>query len=1277
LYAVSYANGKNVSNAGCTDNEKGAKTKSACTSLRGIGQYVDAKETSMGTQPTSPLRDRIRRCLLKANGRPAPLILWVPGLVAFYLLFAGLVLPYVLRSVLEKRMSQALHSPSRVESLSFNPFTLTLTASNIAVPYPGDAGMFLRLDRLELTPSLLSFFRLAPGIKELKLDKPVVDLTLFANGEFSPRLFLNALNAGAEEAEAPEGEEQPIFPFIIYGFSINDGTVIFRDQIRNATQIAENINFVVPFASTLPADKDLAVRPQLHATVNGRRLTFTGETRPFSNSLHTEFTLWMEELELNRFRDYIAPYTTLDLKSGMLFASLKLRLSRDEGKPMSIVLEGKAEIADLELAGPQGTAFKTARAGVDLENVRFGMRRIVVNDAFLDSPAVTVRRAADGTVDWRKFFMLPKEDPAPAQVEDAVPPLDLTVTKARIIDGSITWHDASVPGFAPHTLPKIRATLANMRSEGEGKADFSLEFGEGPSQCTAEGKLSVKPLRVEGSVSMDRMPLTPFSRYLTQAAGMSLDSADLGLKGDFLVEQGTKTLVRFSPAEISLRDASVSSLGGKTPVFTAKHLAVGDITADVSAQHVTVGKIFGSGIAAHPVRDASETLAVTEDPASAGAKENEPLQTSAAAAKDNAPRSASGMDWQVTLANVQFDAASISLTDQSLRNMAVLPFSEIKLSASDLSTQPGKQWTANVSVRPGKRGAVRLDAKGTLQPLALSFQCKADNADIAFLSPYLGEHAELSLSEASLNADISGELKSGKGGELDVNVGGDAGLQGVSLTEGRKEFGGWGRLHAEKFQYHSVPGSVGALSIGTLHLNGPRISVTLGKDGTNSIQRVLRQAPAKTVPEVPAAPKAKAASPAHEPPAKPVGGFSSLSIGGFRVTGGEIRLRDEGLQPSHSLKADGISMNMKKLSSNPASRGEFEGGLRLNGSPITFNGELNPLITLPAGKFKVDIKTFDLAALSGYSAKFTGYPIRKGELSAEINVALDGLKLDARNDLVIRKLDFGDKDRSSDAPDMPVKMAVSLLSDLNGDISLSLPVAGRLDDPQFRLGGIMGKVIANVMLKTVTSPISLLGGVFNLFTGAGGADLERIAFAPGEDRLDSRALDSLRTLAQALAKRPSIKLELIGVADMLEKADIAAADVLKKMREMKYNSLPKAERVMTTPDKMRVGPDVDAEEYAALLSQIYAAGRFAKPEGGAVLSRSTREMMHQLRRHAVVSDGRVGELADARAKAVYDEVVRIDASLAGRITISPSQITPDDGAERKVDSSVLTKMKSD
>lgn len=1192
----------------------------------------------MDTRKTSPNHEPMRRRPLRS--RLIRMILWAAGLAALYLLCTGLVLPYALRPVLEQRISQALNSPSRVEALSFNPFTLKITASNITVPYPGDAGIFLRLENLELTPSFSSLFRLTPGIQELKLDNPVVDLTRFHNGGFSPQLFFARQDADTATPKTPADKETTVFPCIIYNFSINNGTLTFRDQIRNTTLIAQDIKLTVPFASTLAEDHDVAVTPRLSATVNGRPLICTGETRPFSNSLRTEFTLLAEELELDRFREYLAPYTTLDLKSGALFTSLTLRLSREEGELMHIVLAGKAEIRDLELTGPQGTAFKAARAGVDLENALLGMQRIVINDIFLDAPAITLRRAADGTVDWRNFFIPPQSAPAPEQDAKPAPPLSLIVVKAGIREGSISWHDASVPGFAPHTIPNVRATFTDMHFQDAGKADFSLEFGEGPSQFTATGTVSLAPLRVEASVNMERMPLAPFAGYLAQATGMSLDGA-LSLKGDCAVESEPRTSIRLG--EISLRDVSAVPLGSRTPLLTARHLTVNDLMANLSARNMTVGRFSASGINAFPVRGKDGKLVL-----------NLP-------AKQHATPQA---DWQATIGNVQLDATGITLTDHSPRHTAVLPFSDVKISASTLSTQPGRQWSADISAKPGKHGALRLEAKGTFEPLSLSFRIRTDKADMAFLSPYLEEVADLSLSEGVLNADVSGSLTPGKNGPMNINAGGDAGLHGVSLTGGGREIIGWGRLRAEKFRYHSTPRSAGALSVENLILNGPRISVIIGEDGKNNIQRILRQPQAKTAPKAPAA-SARAAPPAHEPPAKPTP-FSSLSFGGARITSGEIRLRNEGVQPPHLLRVESLRMEMGKLSSEPASRGEFEGGFRLQGAPIAFDGRANPLIAPFVAELAININDLDLTAFSQYAAKFTGYPIRKGELSARTTLALDGLQMKGRSNLVIGRLAVGDKEPSSNAPDMPIKAAIGLLRDLSGDISLSVPFSGSLDDPQFHIGGVMRKVAANTMLKTVTAPVRLLGGFFSLF--ASRTRQERINFTAGEDRIRGRMADSLRSLIEGLPKRNRVKLELIGAADMLEKADIATAAIMKKLREIKYSSLPEAERKATMPQRLRVGPQVDAEEYVRLLREVYM-GWPEKPAGAA--PKTAREMMRALQGHVSVSDAQVNELAEARAKAVHNELIRIDPTLDSRITFGPSRIITDNGGERRIDSYVL------
>jgi len=200
----------------------------------------------------------------------------------------------------------------------------------------------------------------------------------------------------------------------------------------------------------------------------------------------------------------------------------------------------------------------------------------------------------------------------------------------------------------------------------------------------------------------------------------------------------------------------------------------------------------------------------------------------------------------------------------------------------------------------------------------------------------------------------------------------------------------------------------------------------------------------------------------------------------------------------------------------------------------------------------------------------------------------------------------------------------------------------------------------------VTTPVRLVGGFFKSFATT--PRQERINFTSGEDRIRGRTSTSLRALIEDLSQRSRVRLEVIGAADMLEKADIATAGIMKKLREMKYDALPEAERAATTLDRVRVGAHVNAEEYTRLLREVYMAWP-EKPADDT--PKSAREMMRALRGSVSVSDGQLSELAEARAKAVRDELIGIDASLDHRITIGPSRIMSDDGGERRIDSYVL------
>ena len=114
---------------------------------------------------------------------------------------------------------------------------------------------------------------------------------------------------------------------------------------------------------------------------------------------------------------------------------------------------------------------------------------------------------------------------------------------------------------------------------------------------------------------------------------------------------------------------------------------------------------------------------------------------------------------------------------------------------------------------------------------------------------------------------------------------------------------------------------------------------------------------------------------------------------------------------------------------------------------------------------------------------------------------------------------------SPDAVNLPLDLAVALLSDSNGRIDIGLPVSGDLNDPQFSIGPLLWKGIMNLITKAVTAPFRALGG---LFGGGGDAKFDTVQFDPGRAELLPPEKEKLKQVADALGKRPQLKLTVRG-----------------------------------------------------------------------------------------------------------------------------------------------------
>ena len=135
--------------------------------------------------------------------------------------------------------------------------------------------------------------------------------------------------------------------------------------------------------------------------------------------------------------------------------------------------------------------------------------------------------------------------------------------------------------------------------------------------------------------------------------------------------------------------------------------------------------------------------------------------------------------------------------------------------------------------------------------------------------------------------------------------------------------------------------------------------------------------------------------------------------------------------------------------------------------------------------------------LSAYTAQFAGRKIASGKLSLNLEYLLENNSIKGDNSIVMKDFTLGEDVESDDAIDLPLDLAIALMTDASGVIDVDLQVSGDLDSPDFTARGLIFKAFVNLITKAVTSPFKLLGAL----VGGADSDLESIDFQAGRSDL--------------------------------------------------------------------------------------------------------------------------------------------------------------------------------
>ncbi|MGB6055117.1 MAG: DUF748 domain-containing protein, partial [Burkholderiaceae bacterium] len=612
--------------------------------------------------------------------------------------------------------------------------------------------------------------------------------------------------------------------------------------------------------------------------------------------------------------------------------------------------------------------------------------------------------------------------------------------------------------------------------------------------------------------------------------------------------------------------------------------------------------------------------------------------------------------WQLALRHLKLAQSELRFSDamaaaQNNGKPAQQQFSKIDLAIDDIALRVddgaihAEPLPLSLKLVHNQHGRLAVQGKLSLQPLGAELQIEAQGLDIPAFQPYFADRSNAAVNRGALNANGKLAFQMPADRPLRASYNGSLALTGVRTRDRLTgdDFARWKTLAIS-----TVDARIGGnrtplrLVLGDVALSDFYARIIVNANGRLNLQDIIatpgvgETAPTMSLTQVaPAAekpaPGAVKTAPVPANEKEQAGPKPLIRIDRIKLQGGNINFTDNFIQPNYSANLTGMAGSVSQLASDAKGPADVALQGKLDGdAPVEINGKVDPLGDQLYLDLAASARGIELTRLTPYAAKYAGYAITKGKLSADVKYHIENGKLEAQNNLFLDQLTFGDKVESPDATKLPVLLAVALLRNSRGEIDLHLPVSGSLSDPEFSVGGVIAKALVNLLAKAVTAPFSLLAAAFD--GGGGDAELSYVEFQPGTSAVSADAGKKLDTLAKALKDRPALKLEITGRIDPATDRDGARRLWLQRqLRRQKIEDLRNQGSAVQMRDVV-IKPD----EYEKYLKRAYQAAKFDKPRNliGLTKSLPVADMEKLMLEHAPVDEDDLKELADQRASAV-------------------------------------------
>jgi len=889
----------------------------------------------------------------------------------------------------------------------------------------------------------------------------------------------------------------------------------------------------------------------------------------------------------------------------------------------------------------------------------------------LDVAQVSVRQ---GRVDWT--------DDTTAQGQRAPARLSL---RELSVDASGIGLPLTRAGAAPIPFKGSGALTAGESPASPGSASQRVVVPVAAAALEFTGSASAHTAALTAAIN--DLPLSLAAPYVAQWIEPALDgnaNAALQLSWQAAAEAGAADQLKATVQRLSLEQLTLKR--ARTPLASVRSVELSDAVVDLTGQSAVLGKVTVEGpkVAIERDHDGRWMFETWLKDGLAAPTPPRPI------AKPAGQANASAIDpWKLAINELTLSGGALGWHDDAGPRPVALELSALRLALQHFALDGKKPAALQIAgrVAAGHTEAGRLSYRGTLglNPLAVQGAVEVVDLPLHALEPYFAEALNVELLRADTSFKGMVRYQDGPAGPR-VQVNGDSAIEdlrvhsmplaqqadkvaapvapatvkalakggpgpaaakqaaGSSLGLG-EELLSWKALSLRGLELALAPGSATTVKVKETALSDFFARVLIQEDGRINLQDLVKATPAASAPaaSVGSASATSATSAASAPASAAVATAPAaatpaavIEFGPVSLINGSVNFSDHFVQPNYTANLTEVTGKLSAFSSVPVNGVPQLADLELRGraegtASLEVLGKLNPLAKPLALDIKGKVRDLELPPLSPYSVKYAGHGIERGKLSVDVSyLVLPNGQLTASNQIILNQLSFGEAVPGAPAS-LPVRLAVALLADRNGVIDINLPISGSLNDPQFRLGPIIFKVIVNLIVKAITSPFTLLASAF----GGGGDELSAVNFAPGSAVLTPEATQSLDKVAKALADRPALKMTVLGTAALeTEREGYKRERLQALLRAEKRRALV----VGGTAADASVQVSVSASEYPELLKAVYKRADIPKPRNfvGMAKDIAQPEMEALLLANIQVTEELMRELATQRGVVVRD-----------------------------------------